>query len=212
MIYELRTYTLKPGTLPEFLRLSAEIGRPIRGDRYGTLVGSWSTELGGLNRYVHLWTYDSLDERERLRTEMGQNPDWQAYTPKTAPLILKQENMILKLHEGVGFHPVAGDGHLYEMRTYQTHTGMVGQWASAIAEAMPTREKYSKVVGLWTTEIGPLNTAVHIWVYDDLNQRASARGAAMQDPDWQAFVAKSSPMLADMQTAILIPTSISPLR
>jgi len=65
--------TLKPGTLPEFLRLSAEIGRPIRGDRYGTLVGSWTTELGGLNRYVHLWTYGSLDERERLRTEMGQN-------------------------------------------------------------------------------------------------------------------------------------------
>ena len=60
--------------------------------------------------------------------------------------------------------------------------------------------------------LGAAGGDLHIWVYDDLNQRASARGALLQDPDWQAFVAKGSPLLADMQTTILIPTSISPLR
>ena len=38
MIYELRTYTLKPGTQPEYLRANKELGREIRGDRFGTLV------------------------------------------------------------------------------------------------------------------------------------------------------------------------------
>jgi hypothetical protein len=50
MIYELRTYTLKPGTLPEYLKHHEETGRPIRGDRYGTLVGGWTTEFGTLNQ------------------------------------------------------------------------------------------------------------------------------------------------------------------
>ena len=46
MIYELRTYTLTPGKLPEYLKLNAEVGRPTRGDRYGKLEGSWTTEFG----------------------------------------------------------------------------------------------------------------------------------------------------------------------
>jgi hypothetical protein len=40
MIYELRTYTLQPGKQGEYLKLNAEIGRPIRGDKYGKLEGS----------------------------------------------------------------------------------------------------------------------------------------------------------------------------
>src|SRR5262249_8541016 len=68
IIYELRTYPIKPGMMPEFLRLTTQVGYAIRGDRYGKLVGNWSTELGGLNRYVHLWDYEGLDERDRLRT------------------------------------------------------------------------------------------------------------------------------------------------
>ena len=37
MIYELRTYTLVPGKQAEYLKLNEEIGRRIRGDKYGKL-------------------------------------------------------------------------------------------------------------------------------------------------------------------------------
>ncbi len=50
MIYELRTYTLLPGKQGEYLKLNGEIGRKIRGDKYGKLEGYWSTELGTLNQ------------------------------------------------------------------------------------------------------------------------------------------------------------------
>ena len=33
MIYELRTYTMQPGTQGTYLKNSAEIGRKIRGDK-----------------------------------------------------------------------------------------------------------------------------------------------------------------------------------
>src|SRR4051794_24798676 len=71
MIYELRTYTLIPGKQAEYLKLNLEVGRKIRGDNYGKFVGSWTTEFGTLNQYVHLWEYPSLDERDRLRGELG---------------------------------------------------------------------------------------------------------------------------------------------
>ena len=57
MIYELRTYTLMPGKQGEYLKLNGEIGRKIRGDKYGKLEGYWSTEFGTLNQLVHLWSY-----------------------------------------------------------------------------------------------------------------------------------------------------------
>ena len=66
MIYELRTYTLVPGKQGEYLKLSADVGRKTRGDKYGKLEGHWSTEFGTLNQVVHLWAYPDLNERERL--------------------------------------------------------------------------------------------------------------------------------------------------
>ena len=53
---------------------------------------------------------------------------------------------------------------------------------------------------------------MHLWAYRDLNHRADVRGNALRDPDWQAFLAKSTPLLTEMQSVILIPTETSPLR
>ena len=54
MIYELRAYPLKPGQRTEYVRAAGSVGRLMRGDWFGRLVGSWSTELGPLNRVLHL--------------------------------------------------------------------------------------------------------------------------------------------------------------
>jgi hypothetical protein len=112
----------------------------------------------------------------------------------------------------VGFRPVEGKGHVYELRLYRGRDGRLPNWLKDFKEVLPEREKHSKIVGLWTTEIGGLNTAAHLWVYDDLNQRMAARAAALQDPAWQAFLPKGPPNLQEMSTTILIPTPISPLQ
>ena len=41
MIYELRTYTLKQGSVPEVAKNSGTVGRDIRKDDYGKLEGYW---------------------------------------------------------------------------------------------------------------------------------------------------------------------------
>jgi hypothetical protein len=77
---------------------------------------------------------------------------------------------------------------------------------------MPAREKYSKNVGVFQTEAGQLNEAVHLWAYKDLNDRAAARGKAMQDADWQTYLGKSAPLLAEMKSIILNPAAHSPMQ
>ena len=211
MIYELRTYTLSPGKQGEYLRLNAEVGRKIRGDDYGRLAGSWTTEFGTLNQYVHLWEYPSLDERERLRGDLAKNEAWtKEYVPRIRVLMLAQENKILSPQ--LPLKPPADSGWLYELRWYRSQRGRIGDWLREIKGVMPTREKYSKIVGLWQTEAGQLNEAVHLWAYRDLNERAAVRAKALADPEWQAYIGRSAPLLVQQNAVVLVPAPSSPMK
>ncbi|MBI4610088.1 MAG: NIPSNAP family protein [Candidatus Rokubacteria bacterium] len=214
MIYELRTYTLIPGTQAEYLQNSRDIGRKIRGDRFGKLEGAWTTEFGTLNQYVHLWSFSDLNERERLRRELAKDERWtKEFLPKNRPFLLAQENKILYAVDGVPFTPpVGGDRHIYELRTYRTHVGKAPEWLGHFKVALKAREKYSRIVGLWTTDIAQLNQVVHLWAYSDLNHRAEVRAKALEDPEWKAFLPKGSALLVEMQSIILKPTETSPLK
>jgi NIPSNAP len=211
MIYELRTYTLQPGRLGEYLRLSGEVGRKIRGNTYGKLEGSWATEFGTLNQYVHLWSYPSLDERDRLRGELQKNAAWtKEYLPQIRPMLMAQQNKILS--EATPFTPPTDAGNIYELRTYRTQVGRTGEWLALARGILPVREKYSRNVGYWQTEMSQLNEVVHLWVYKDLNERAAVRGVVMQDPDWQGYLAKAMPLLQQQDAIVLTPTAFSPMK
>jgi hypothetical protein len=43
-----------------------------------------------------MWGFDSLDDRAARRDKMAKDPAWQAYLRKVQPLLLTQENRILK--------------------------------------------------------------------------------------------------------------------
>ena len=58
MIYELRTYTVKPGTLGDMVKAASTVSRDIRKDDYGKLEGYWMTEIGPLNQVLHMWSYN----------------------------------------------------------------------------------------------------------------------------------------------------------
>ena len=65
MIYELRTYTLKPGSVPEFEERFAK-RQPLR-EKHSKLGGFWHTEFGPLNQVVHIWPYENLQHRQDVR-------------------------------------------------------------------------------------------------------------------------------------------------
>jgi hypothetical protein len=95
MIYEERIYTILPGKIKEYLKNYEELGLPAQKEVLGTLVGFWHTEIGGLNKVVHIWGYDSLDDRLARRKTLAEHPDWPAYLDVALPLIVEQENRVL---------------------------------------------------------------------------------------------------------------------
>ncbi|MBO0764150.1 MAG: NIPSNAP family protein [Hyphomicrobiaceae bacterium] len=211
MIHELRTYTVKQGSLPEMIKNSSTISREIRGDNYGKLEGYWATEIGPLNQVMHLWTYTDLNERARLRAELAKNERWvKEYTPLNRAILVRQD--IRLLNPVVGPVVPTGSPNVYEFRNYRTKPGAVRQWAGLMQKVLPIREKYSKIVGLWITEAGQPNEVCHIWVYKDLNHRAQVRAAAVGDPEWQAFLRDSGPLLDEMHSTIMVPAPHSPMK
>jgi len=93
MIYELRTYTLYPGKVPEFLKIM-EDGLPAR-EKHSKLGGFWFTDIGVLNQVVHLWPYEDLAHRAKVRKAADHDPAWQKFASTLHALIIKMENKIL---------------------------------------------------------------------------------------------------------------------
>ena len=211
MIYEMRTYTLLPGKQPDVAKNSGTIARDIRGDNYGKLEGYWLTEIGPLNQVMHLWSYEDLNERQRLRGELGKNKRWvEEYLPLIRGALVRQDIRLMD-----AFLPLKAPkskGNIYEYRNYRVKPGKAREWAKHFAEAMPVREKYSENICAWVTEAGQPNEVSHLWAYADFNARAEARSASAKDPGWQAFLGKSGPLLDEMHSTLLIPSAHSPMQ
>ena len=211
MIYEFRTYTTPIGKAPALAKLSAEVGREIRGDKYGKLEGYWLTDIGPLNQVMHLWSYKDLNTRQELRAALGKDEDWRTkYLQVAGPMIQRQDIRIMNAVRPLS--PPTGEGHVYEYRFYRCKVGKARLFADKLLEVMPVREKYSKNCGIFLSEAGQPNEISHLWVYDSLNHRAEARTACMQDPDWQAFLKNGPEMLEEMHSTVLLPGPHSPMK
>jgi hypothetical protein len=211
MIYELRTYTVRPGTLGDMVKAASTLSREIRGDNFGKLEGYWSTEIGQLNQVMHLWSYSDLNERARLRAELAKNARWTGeYVALIRPFLARQEVRLLNAIKP----PVApaSTGNIYELRNYRARPLAAREWIAAFTAALPAREKYSKIVGLWQTETGQPNEVCHIWAYPSLNARAEARANASNDPVWKEFLGKGPSFLEEMHSTIMLPAPHSPLQ
>jgi len=97
MIFDHRTYTVKPGTLPRQLELYEKHGRAAQERHLGKPVLYGFTETGELNTYVHVWVYENAGDREKKRAAMQADPEWQAFVKMSgeAGHLVKQENKIL---------------------------------------------------------------------------------------------------------------------
>jgi hypothetical protein len=73
---------------------------------------------------------------------------------------------------------------IYEIRTYDLKTGSISEFEKRFGENLPGRMSFSRLAGFWHTDIGPLNQVIHIWPYDDLNQREEVRKQANSSSTW----------------------------
>ncbi len=211
MLHEIRTYTLIPSKVAEYLRLAEEVSLPIRRNDAGVLVGWLSCEIGVLNQLLHIWELKDLEDRQRPRVVLRARLGWvDVYNPQVDRLVHRREVSII--NPVLPVKAPAAARNFYELRRYRVLPGKLAAWLELFKAILPVREKYSKIVGLWQSEIGEQNEVTHLWAYPDLKARAEARSRALQDPEWQAFVAKASALLFHMRSTILVPAKFSPLQ
>ena len=64
MFYEIRTYRLKNGAIPAYLKVVEEEGIEIQKSHLGELVGYFFSEIGPIYEFVNFWDFSRLDDRE----------------------------------------------------------------------------------------------------------------------------------------------------
>ncbi len=74
MIFEIRTYLLKPGTAPQAEEAFA-VAMPGRA-KLSRIAGFWRTEVGTLNQIIHIWPYKDVSERGDIRAEAVRTGVW----------------------------------------------------------------------------------------------------------------------------------------
>jgi hypothetical protein len=96
MLVDLRRYTIVPGQLKAYLALYEQYGLPVQRRHVGDPLGYFISEVGTLNQVVHLWGYESFEDRQRRRAAMEADADWTEYKKMTARgFIERQENQLV---------------------------------------------------------------------------------------------------------------------
>ncbi len=95
MIYELRSYQLVVGGLPEYLDLARTKILPCIAEHGIKPVGFWTTSIGTLNEVVHLWAYKDLNERQAKWDLWIKDPRRPEVMAKLRNIVVSQSNKIL---------------------------------------------------------------------------------------------------------------------
>ena len=206
MIIEMRTYQLRPGSLATVEERFQE-ALPAR-EKHSKLAAFWHTDVGPLNRIIHVWTYDSFEQRAAVRAAAVKEPGW---PPPIHEFVTSQQSEVFI---PAPFSPPPEPrniGPVFEIRDYTLAPGnipgMIERWSAKIDE----RVKLSPLVGAWYSEFGALNRWVHIWAYKDAAERQRIRGDAMARGIWPPG-GRAPGVLLKQENMLVLPSAFSPLR
>lgn len=203
MIYDVRTYDLTPWSAPEFERRVAA-ALPER-EKISPLGAFWHTDIGPLNRVVHVWPYESLEHMRECRKAAHATKKW------PADLVEFMQDQHAEIYLPASFMlPLkpAALGPIYEIHTSTVIDREVPQILERWSKVIEARTKLSPLVACWYSELGRLNRFMHIWAYRDYAERTRVLAEAAKLPGWP-------PPMDDLtryeESAILLPASFSPL-
>uniref|UniRef100_UPI00398EEF63 protein NipSnap homolog 3A isoform X2 n=1 Tax=Pristiophorus japonicus TaxID=55135 RepID=UPI00398EEF63 len=210
--YELRTYTIQPGKMADFLKLTGDHIH-LR-TAHSELFGYWSVEIGCLNEVFHIWKYGSYADRAGVRAALAKEQEWQQnYISKMLPMLVNQASEIAYLVPWVEISTVPKGG-IYELICYHMVPGGPAVWGNAFQKAISAHDHvgYCKLIGVFHNEFGELNKVHALWWHQNGDTRAAGRRKAQEDVRVVAAVRDSVSYLASQSNKLLIPTPYSPLK
>ena len=93
----MRTYDIAMGKTPEYMAAVREVALPVR-ESYGVKLAGWYyTDIGALNKVVHIWAYRDFAHFEEAREAFRTDERWlNDYVPRVKGIVLRQENQIMR--------------------------------------------------------------------------------------------------------------------
>ena len=97
MLVDVRTYRCKPGTINQHLALYDEFGKSPQFRCLGEPLAFLKGETGDPNEFIHIWVYENAGDREQKRATLWSDPEWLAFTKKSAELgaLERQKNKLM---------------------------------------------------------------------------------------------------------------------
>ncbi|HEY8290423.1 MAG TPA: NIPSNAP family protein [Acetobacteraceae bacterium] len=206
MIIEMRTYQLKPGSLAEVeKRFGAAL--PVR-EKHSKLAAFWHTEVGPLNQIIHVWAYDSFEQRAQVRAAAQKEEGW---PPPIREFVVAQQSEVFN---PAPFSPKLEPrtvGPVFEIRQYTLAAGAIPGMIERWAPKIEGRAKLSTFVAAWYSEFGALNKWVHIWAYKDAAERQRVRAEAVASGIWPPGGAAPGTTVKQ-ENMLVMPAAFSPIR
>jgi hypothetical protein len=212
MIYELKTYDLRPHSVEEVERRFSAAYETRR--KISELAGSFHTEIGPLNQVVQIWPYKNQADRERVAAKVAVEAEW---PPDIRDFVVRETTEVFT---PFGFSPAPQPGHIgpyFELRRYTYSEGDRPRIERAWEAALPDRLEWSPLVFIATCEDGDNRWLAHIWAYHSLDQRAEVRRNIRATGSWPPHVlAKRNGWppytFVEQENRIMIPSPCSPLQ
>ena len=163
-----------------------------------------------MNQVVHVWPYESLQHRMDVREAMAKDEELAQH--RGTDLIVQQESEIYI--PAPFMREMGGDqalGNVYEMRSYTflpgAMPGLLESWGKGDSDAGGV----FAAGGGDVHRVGRrLNKWVHIWPYQDMNERDRVRAQTRADGVWPPG-GDYRELMVKQENKVLAPAPFSPM-
>lgn len=95
--------------------------------------------------------------------------------------------------------------NIFELRTYTLHVGKLGQAIQIYNElGWPALKKYNEnIVRYFIGDVGALNQIIHVWQFEDDNNRRELWKTIYADKDFIKFASEFRPLVLSQENKLM---------
>ncbi|XP_014239718.1 protein NipSnap [Cimex lectularius] len=212
VIYELQTHNMKPDSREKYLSNYEKTVQLIesRKELHSELVGSWTVQVGDMDQVLHLWKHTGgfagIDNAKKL---LANEKDFLKLQEERGGYLRSRHLQYLLSFSYWPPIEMRKGNNIYEIRSYSLKPGTMIEWGNNWARAINYRRNNKEAFAGFFSQVGRLYNVHHIWCYKDLHTRKETRESAWRLPGWDECVAYTVPLIREMHSRILHPTSFS---
>jgi hypothetical protein len=96
---------------------------------------------------------------------------------------------------------------IVEMRTYTLALGSTPRYFRVYGEKGLAIQKkiLGHFMGYYAVEVGPLNQVIHLWAYENMEERTRRRAELWANEEWLAYVRENGSLVVKQENQILTP-------